>query len=47
MDKKLKIYNRVDNFDNKTKEYASAINYAGKTYVYNGNNYGEKGIVLL
>ena len=47
MDKKLKIYNSVDNFDNKTKEYASAINYAGKTYVfYNGNNYGEKGIGL-
>ena len=47
IDEKLNIKNKIDNFDDKTREYAATIRFADKTYVfYNGNNYGEKGIGL-
>jgi len=46
-DKKVKISNKIDKFDNIMREYASIVKFKTKYLMfYNGNNFGEKGIGL-
>ena len=45
--KRIFSKNSMTNYDNISQEYASIVKIKNKLYMfYNGNNYGEKGILL-